>query len=304
MPGWAPRRSGGLRQHRHAARARHEPQGRKRGRLGASGWSHPPIAVAGVEDPRAPTTSAAADDFESRLAELTERVDPFMAWLGVVFALLVGYELAVDLGPTSSRVLEVAGWVIWAAFALELIAELWLAPHRLRFLRRHWLRVLMVAVPTLRVLRFVRLLRLGRALPAARVVSSSYRTAGTARRLVRSRLGYLAALSGVVAVAVAELAYLFERSEPRGAFSSFGDAIVWAFSAVIAMQADPVPRSTGARLAMLGAFAFGLAVVASLAGALGAFFVEERRERAEAPDGDADPRSGGSDSSRSESTSP
>lgn len=205
-----------------------------------------------------------------------------MAWLGVVFALLVGYELAVDLGPSASRALTLAGWCIWAVFLLEFAAKLWLAPGRLRFLRRHWLQALGLVLPTLRFLRFLRLVRLGRALPAARVVSSSYRSLGTARRLARSRLGYLGALTSVVVVAIAELAYLFERDRPHGgAFESFGDALLWSASVVVAMQGDPVPASLGAHLAMLFGFAFGLVVVASLAGALGAFFMDAQREGGE-----------------------
>ena len=108
-----------------------------------------------------------------------------MAWLGVVFALLVGYELAVDLTPSAARALQIAGWVIWAIFVTEFLGHLYVAPRRLRYVRRHWLQVLGLLVPTLRFLRFVRLLRSSRALPAARVVSSSYLVAGTARRLLR-----------------------------------------------------------------------------------------------------------------------
>jgi hypothetical protein len=50
---------------------------------------------------------------------------------------------------------------------------------------------------------------------------------------------------------------------------------------VLALQADPVPGSVGGRIAMLAGFLFGVVVVASLAGTVGAFLVEERRERAE-----------------------
>lgn len=227
-----------------------------------------------------PSRDGSDEQFERWLEDVTERADPLMAWLGVIFALLVGYELAVDLSPGAARALTVIGWLIWALFLLEFLAKLWLAPRRLRFLRRHWFQALGLLLPTLRFLRFLRLVRLGRALPAARVVSSSYRTAGTARRLVRSRLGYLGALTAVAVVAVAELGYVFERDHPGGgAFGSFGDALLWSASAVVAGQGDPIPESLGAHLVMLLAFCFGLVVVASLAGAVGAFFVEGRREQ-------------------------
>ena len=222
------------------------------------------------------------DEVEERLERALERADPFMAWLGVLFALLVGYELAVDLGESASQVLSIAGWLIWALFLTEFAAHLYLAPQRLRYVRRHWIRALAILIPTLRFLRFVRLLRLGRALPAARVVTSSYRVAGTARKLLSTRLAYLGALAAVVAVAVAELAFLFERDAAQPAFTSFGDAVLWAFTVVVALQGDPTPTTTGARLVMLAGFAFGLVVVASLAGSIGAFLVDDRRERADA----------------------
>ena len=219
------------------------------------------------------------DEFEEWLAAATERLDPFMAWLGLMFALVVGYELAVELTPTTARVLSVAGWVIWAVFALEFAAQLWLAPRRGRFLKRHWLQAAALVIPTLRVLRFVRLLRLGRALPAARVVSASFRGLAPARHLLRSRLGYLGAASVAAAVAASELAYLFERDSADPAFENFGDAIVWGFSTVLALQADPVPQSTGGRVVMILGFGFGLVIVASVAGTVGAFLVEQRQEQ-------------------------
>jgi len=219
------------------------------------------------------------DDFERWLGDATERLDPVMAWLGVLFALLVGYELAVPLSRGSARTLEIAGWVIWGVFLLEFAAKLWLSPARRRFLRRHWLTALALVLPTLRVLRFLRLVRLGRALPAARVVSSSYRAGGTARRIFRSRLGYLAAIGSVCAVAVAELAFLFERDHPQGVFGSFGDALLWSFSVVIGMQGDPRPASVGAQIAMLAGFAAGLVVIATLAGSIGSFLIDSRDRR-------------------------
>ena len=209
---------------------------------------------------------------------LAERLDPFMAWLGVLFALLVGYEIAVELTPRAAQVLSVAGWCIWAIFGLEFGLRLYAAQGRVRFLRDNWFSLLMLAVPTLRVLRFARLLRLGRALPAARVASASYRSIGTARRVARSRIGYIVALASILTIAVAEAVYLFERGRT---FASFGDAVLWAAAAVLGQQADPVPETVGGRIVMVIALVVGLAVVGSTAATLGAWFVDERRERAE-----------------------
>lgn len=231
------------------------------------------------ERPAGPRAARSERDFEAWVGYVTERADPFMAWLGVLFALMLGYELAVPLTPTAARVLEIAAWTIWGIFLLEFLAKLWLAPKRLTFVRRHWLQAVALLLPTLRVLSFLRLLRLGRALPAARVAASSYRSAGVARQLVRSRLGYLGALSAVVSLAVAEIAYVFERDAPEGVFPSFGDAVIWGFTVVVALQGDPLPGTVGGRIVMLAGFAFGLIVVASLAGTVGAFLVEERRDR-------------------------
>ena len=227
-----------------------------------------------------PRREASEGEFEEWLAYATERLDPVMAWLGVVFALLVGFEIAVDVSARATAALEIVGWTIWAAFVLEFVAKLWLAPRRLRFLRRHWFQLLALVIPTLRVLRFLRLVRLGRALPAARVVSSSYRSVGTARRLFGTRLGYLGASAVVVAIASAELVFLFERGARGTGLESFGDALLWAAAAVVALQADPVPVTIAGRIVMLATLAFGLVVVASLAGTVGAYLVEERQERA------------------------
>jgi voltage-gated potassium channel len=216
------------------------------------------------------------DEFEGWLERVTERADPFMAWLGVLFALLLGYELAVGVSPA----LLAAGWAIWAVFALEFGVKLWLAPHRRRFLRRHWIQGAGLLLPALRILRLVRLLRLGRAFPAARVLSTSYRTAGSARRLLGSRLGYLAAVAAVFVVAAAQLAYLFERGAEGAIFDTFGDAVLWAFAVVVGLQGSPVPVTLGAHLVMLAGFVVGLVLIASLAGTLGAFLLEDREARA------------------------
>jgi voltage-gated potassium channel len=221
--------------------------------------------------------------YERWLAVQTERWDPLMAWLGIVFALLAVFQLAdPGLSPSWNRVLDITTWTIWGVFVVDFVAKLVAAPSAMRFLRAHWLAAIMLLVPTLRILRFGALLRLGRALPAARVVTTSYRATGVARTLLRSRTSYLAAVAGVAILATAQLGWLIER--PYGTFASFGDALIWAATSVIALQGDPVPTTALGRLVMLAAFSVGLILVATLAGTVGAYLLEERRERNEAGD--------------------
>ena len=236
-------------------------------------------AAPGGTPPRPGRAARDEAGYERWLADVTERLDPFMAFLGIVFALLALFELAdPGLSRSWSRVLAVTTWVIWGVFVVDFLAKIVAAPSAPRFLRRHWLAVLMLLVPTLRVLRFGALLRLGRALPAARVVSTSYRAAGVARQLFRSRTGYLAATAAVATLAVAELAWLAERG--KGTFGSFGDALLWAASTVVAMQGDPVPETAAGRIVMIVGFGVGLVLIATLAGTVGAYLLEDRRERA------------------------
>jgi voltage-gated potassium channel len=233
--------------------------------------------------PRVERTETKFDDWA---AETTERADPFMAWLGALFALLVGFDIAVPLDGAAATVLEVLGLAIWAIFAAEFAVKLWLAPRRAVYLRRHWWQPIFLLLPFLRVFSFLRLARLGRALPASRVISSSYRAVGTAKFLLRSRLGFLGALSTLSAIAIAQLAYVFERDAEGSVFPSFGDAVLWAVATVVALQADPVPASVGGRIVMLLGFVIGLILIASLAGVIGSFLIDERRERAAAADTD------------------
>jgi voltage-gated potassium channel len=221
--------------------------------------------------------------FEAWLAHRTTQLDPLMAWLGVVFAMLAVFQLASpELSAAWSRGLEISVWAIWGVFVLDFAAKLVVAPSAARFLRRHWLAVLMLLVPTLRILRFGALLRLGRVLPAARVVSTSYRATGVARQLLQSRTAYMGGIAGVTVLAAAQLAWLAERG--RETFPSFGDALIWAATSVVALQGDPVPETRLGRLVMLGGFAVGLVLVAALAGTVGAYLLEERREQAETAD--------------------
>jgi hypothetical protein len=76
---------------------------------------------------------------------------------------------------------------------------------------------------------------------------------GTARRLFRSRLGISRVLrSSFRSRSLSSLTFSSAIGDP--AFDSFGDALIWAVTTVLALQGDPVPASIGGRIAMLAGF--------------------------------------------------
>lgn len=216
---------------------------------------------------------------ERLAAVLEQRLDVPMALLALLWALLVAYEL---VAPASQRQpLELAGTVIWGLFVVEFLAKLWVSGKPLRFIRRRWPSVVFLVLPALRVLRLVRALRLVPVLPAARVVGSSYRAIGTARSLLGGRLAFLAVATLVVIFSGGQLLYLVEGKSGGQGGGSLGEALWW--SANLALSGNPVfePSSLLGRVLSLVLTTYAVAVFASLAGAVGAYFLESRAERAE-----------------------
>jgi voltage-gated potassium channel len=207
---------------------------------------------------------------------LEERLDIPMAALAVLWAGVVTYELVV---PAPVGWLGVLGNVIWVIFIVEFVVKLVVSGHPGRFLRRRWPSIFFLALPFLRVFRVVRAVRVFRALPAARVVGSSYRTIGTARSLLNGRLGFLVATSVVVVFSGAQLLYLVE-GEGGGRDGSFADALWWTSNAAISGNQVFDPETTLGRMIAVALSVYAVVVFASVAATVGAYFIESRAERA------------------------
>ena len=105
---------------------------------------------------------------------------------------------------------------IWAVFAADLAVKLAIAPDRLRFVKRNWLEVLVVAVPFIRPLRLVRLFVFGT------------RAFVRSRRLVNVDFLLVYAI-GMVAIA-ATIVTAAEAGQDT--IDSFPDALWWSMVTV------------------------------------------------------------------------
>lgn len=196
------------------------------------------------------------------------RLDKPMGILGVIFLFVVlGQLLATD--PTISAVLTALGWLFWVVFVSEFLLRAYLARFGKSFWKKNWWQVIFLLVPFLRffrglqALRFVRLTRVAR---FGGILSAGVRGSRSAGRLLSSRIGWLAAVTAVVILASSQLLY---AAEP---YQAYGDALFEAAMATIT-GTGVTATSTFARILQVLLATYSVAVFATLAGSLGAFFL-------------------------------
>lgn len=198
--------------------------------------------------------------------ELLDRLTPAMSALGFLFLLVVLGEQLARQDSALGTALTVASWALWGVFAAEFAARLVVAPDKRRFWRRNWWQLLFLLLPFLRFLRLVRAVRF---LRTGRVLSSAVRSSRSARSVLGSRLGWLAAVSAITVLGSSQLLYQFSG------YDRYGDALHAAALATI--TGNPLGRPDGfAKILEVGLAAFSVVVFATLAGSLGAYFLETR----------------------------
>jgi voltage-gated potassium channel len=203
---------------------------------------------------------------EAWAEQLLDRLTPLMSALGVVFLLVVLGEQFTRPGSAVGVGLTVVGWLLWAVFAGEFLARLTVAPDTGLFLRRNWWQLAFLVLPFLRVLRLVRAVRV---LRTGRVLSSAVRTTRSARGVLGGRVAWLVAMSAITVLASSQLLYGFSG------YDRYGDALHAAALATI--TGEPLGRDDAfSRVVEVVLAIYSVAVFATLAGSLGAYFLDDR----------------------------
>ena len=159
------------------------------------------------------------------------------------------------LPPSEEAVFLTFDWFIWAIFGIDLVIKLVLAPHRLAYLKRNWLEVLVVVVPFFRPLRLLRIF-----------IFSSRAWVGM-RRL--ANVDFLL-VYGVGLVMIAATVVTSVEGGEGASIRSFPDALWWSMATITTVgYGDMVPISTVGRamgyILMLGGIAFFSGITANLA---------------------------------------
>jgi voltage-gated potassium channel len=191
----------------------------------------------------------------------------------LVAALLVIPVIALEESNVSGRwdtVAAIMNWLIWLAFATEVVTMLAVVSSRRAWLRAHPLEVLIVLVTppflpaTLQSLRVVRLLRLFRLL----------RLASLARRLFSLEgLRYAAILAALTAVAAGEAFAAVESKKTAW------DGIWWAITTMTTVgYGDEYPVTVTGRIVGIALMLVGIGFFAILTGAVAERFVAHDME--------------------------
>lgn len=195
----------------------------------------------------------------------------------LVVALLVIPTLVIqesELGRTWQLLAQVLDWLIWGAFATELLVMLLVVPDRLRWLRENPLEVMVVVLTppflptTLQAARLLRLLRVLRLLLIIKRARRVFSTEG---------LRYAALILFVVVVGGGTA---FAAVEPRQHISAW-DGVWWAVETVTTVgYGDIYPKTTAGRMIGIVVMASGIGFVALLTGAMAQRFLQGEDEDA------------------------
>ena len=173
----------------------------------------------------------------------------------------------------------VANWIIWATFAAELAFILWVAPHKRRALRAHWLDVAIVVVTAPlygRLLSSLRLVRLARLMRLVRAVVVISRALQAERRLTTASAFRFAALATVFLVVVAGAV---QNTVDEGEFKSFWDGVWWAFVTVTTVgYGDLYPTTVVGRVVGIVLMLTGIGFLAVLTATVSSSFVKSDRQ--------------------------
>lgn len=198
--------------------------------------------------------------------EIAERLHGPITALGVIFLLVVLAQTLTRDGTVVSTVFEVAAWGLWAVFVIEFLARMVIAPSTTSFLRRNWWQLVFLVVPFLRFLRIVHAVRAAR---AGRILSSAIRSSRSARFALTSRLGWLTAATVTVVLAGSQLLYEFSE------FRSYAEAL--HATALTVVAGEPLgPDDPFSQLAEIVLAVYSVVIFATLAGTVGAYFLEQR----------------------------
>ncbi|RLT28355.1 MAG: ion transporter [Chloroflexi bacterium] len=212
-----------------------------------------------------------------RRAALRQRfnnaIDVPMLILALAFVPLLIIPEVAEISPELQFELDVVDWIIWSAFAFELVVNIYLADARRSYVRQRWFDVAIVLLPFLQPLRITRSVRVLRLLRAIRVVSVAARIHHAIRDIFFVHgVQYVLAVAMLLLVIAAAAVTHFERSA-GGSINSFGTGPWWALTTVTTVgYGDTYPVTPEGRGIAVFVMLLGIGLFGTLTASVAAYF--------------------------------
>lgn len=210
------------------------------------------------------------------LHQLEDWLDIPMLVLSFVWLALFVLELTWGLNP----ILEGLSSTIWIVFIFEFGLRLLLTPHKLGYLKTHWLTVISLLLPALRTLRVVKVLRVlqtTRAIRSLQLLRVLTRTNRSMRSLTatfnRHGFGYMVLSTVIVIITGAAGMYAFEREIHPDGFDNYGTALWWTAMLMTTLGSDYFPKTAEGRILCFLLAVYAFAVFGYITATLATFFI-------------------------------
>lgn len=188
---------------------------------------------------------------------------------GMAMAFLAAYSLQVLVvhpdtwaRSTSSAVV----WITWLAFAADYVVRVAIAKRPAVYASRHWVDLLIVALPVLRPLRVLRVIMLVRAI--------NRKAAGA----LRGRVVVYGAITAAILIYCASLTVL-DAERVHGNIKSFGDALWWSVVTMTTVgYGDKFPVTTQGRLVGVGLMITGVGLFGAVTASFATLLADQLRD--------------------------
>jgi voltage-gated potassium channel len=201
-----------------------------------------------------------------RVQQWERRTGKWLVVLAVLF--LVVYAVPIlwpDLPPHWRYACHATNWVIWALFIGDYLVRVAWADNRWRFFRSHPFDLAVLALPMLRPLRLLQLVKVLLVIERRTDVWT------------RGRLAVYVGATMALLVLIASLAILdAERGAEGSSIESFGDALWWSLVTVTTVgYGDTFPVTGAGRVIAVAMMLCGIGLLGFVTGSLASWVIEQ-----------------------------
>jgi len=190
-----------------------------------------------------------------------------MVVLALVFLIVLILPLAEPITKTEDTFLRTLDITVWAIFVLEYLARVYLSLHRGRYIRKHWLDLIVIGVPFLRPFRLIRVLAI--------MITTARRAGGV---VVERITIYVVAMTAIILSVSAVLVYHFEHNAPGANIHTLGQAFWWGIVTVTTVgYGDKFPVTVWGQVTASVLMLTAIALMGTITAAVASAFVSITR---------------------------